>query len=70
MIWAVFSGSEGDVDEGIDCVDFVGLVVLVVCWPLALLVLVLFPVVWGMYMGFRVVVMRVEGVSAWGVFSK
>ena len=34
----------------------------VVCWPLALGVLAAFPVVWGIYLGIRVVGIVVEGV--------
>jgi hypothetical protein len=37
-------------------------VVLVLCWPLALLALVLYPVVWILLIPFRIVGIAVEGV--------
>jgi hypothetical protein len=40
------------------------LLLLVVCWPLALLALVLYPVVWLLLLPFRVVGIAVEGVLA------
>jgi len=39
-------------------------VLLVVCWPLALLALVLYPIVWVLLLPFRVVGIAVEGVLA------
>ena len=38
------------------------LVLLVVCWPLALLALVLYPIVWVLLLPFRLVGIAVEGV--------
>jgi len=38
------------------------LVLLVVCWPLALLALLLYPVVWLLLLPFRLVGIAVEGV--------
>jgi hypothetical protein len=38
------------------------LLLLVVCWPLALLALVLYPVVWLVLLPFRVVGIAVDGV--------
>jgi len=40
------------------------LLLLVVCWPLAILALVLWPVVWLMSLPFRLVGIVVEGVFA------
>ena len=40
------------------------LLLLVVCWPLALLALVLYPVVWLLSIPFRIVGIAVEGVFA------
>ncbi|MFZ5981538.1 MAG: hypothetical protein ACOYVF_13000 [Candidatus Zixiibacteriota bacterium] len=40
------------------------LILLVLCWPLALLALVLFPFVWLFLLPFRLVGMAVEGVLA------
>jgi hypothetical protein len=37
-------------------------ILLVMCWPLALLVLVLFPIVWLLLLPFRVVGIAVGGV--------
>ena len=37
-------------------------VLLVVCWPLALLALVLYPVVWVLLLPFRILGIAVEGV--------
>jgi hypothetical protein len=39
-------------------------VVLVLCWPLALLALVLYPIVWVLLIPFRLVGIAVEGVLA------
>ncbi len=38
------------------------LLLLVVCWPVALLALVLYPVVWLLLLPFRIVGIAVEGV--------
>jgi hypothetical protein len=38
------------------------LILLVLCWPLALLALVLYPVVWLLLLPFRLVGFAVEGV--------
>ena len=40
------------------------LVLLVFCWPLALLALVLYPIVWLVSLPFRLVGIAVEGVFA------
>jgi hypothetical protein len=40
------------------------LVLLVLCWPLALLALVLFPIVWLLLLPFRVLGIAVEGALA------
>jgi len=40
----------------------VWLILLVVCWPVALLALVLYPVVWVFLLPFRLVGIAVEGV--------
>jgi hypothetical protein len=39
-------------------------VVLVLCWPLALLALVIYPIVWLLLIPFRLVGIAVEGVLA------
>jgi len=38
------------------------LLLLVICWPLALLALVLYPIVWLLLLPFRLVGITVEGV--------
>ena len=38
------------------------LLLLVVCWPLALLALVLYPIVWLLLLPFRIVGIAVDGV--------
>jgi len=40
------------------------LILLVLCWPLALLALVLYPIVWLLLLPFRLVGIAVEGVLA------
>jgi hypothetical protein len=40
------------------------LVLLVLCWPLALLALALYPIVWLLLLPFRLVGIAVEGVFA------
>lgn len=46
-------------------------VLFVVCWPLALLALVLYPVVWLLLLPFRIVGVAVEGVLSlvWTVLT-
>jgi len=41
---------------------FVWLLLLLLCWPLALLALVLYPIVWLFLLPFRLVGITVEGV--------
>jgi hypothetical protein len=43
------------------------LILLVLCWPLALLALVLYPLVWLLLLPFRLIGSTVEGVRALGV---
>jgi hypothetical protein len=40
------------------------LILLVVCWPLALLALVLYPIVWILTLPFRLIGITVKGVFA------
>jgi hypothetical protein len=40
------------------------LILLVLCWPLALLALVLYPIVWLLLLPFRLLGIAVEGVLA------
>ncbi|MEM7480843.1 MAG: hypothetical protein AAF481_06690 [Acidobacteriota bacterium] len=40
------------------------LIVLVICWPIALLALVIYPFVWLLLLPFRLVGIAVEGVFA------
>jgi hypothetical protein len=40
------------------------LLLLVVCWPLALLALVLYPIIWLVLLPFRLIGISVEGVFA------
>jgi hypothetical protein len=40
------------------------LLLLVVCWPLALVALVLYPIVWLLLLPFRVIGITIEGVFA------
>jgi len=42
----------------------VWLILLVICWPLALLALVLYPLVWVLLLPFRLVGIAVDGVFA------
>lgn len=42
----------------------VWLILLILCWPLALLALVLYPLVWLILLPFRIVGFAVEGVLA------
>lgn len=41
---------------------FLWLILLIVCWPLALLAVILYPVVWLVLLPFRLVGIAVEGV--------
>ena len=43
---------------------FLWLLLLVICWPVALLALVLYPIVWLLLLPFRIVGIAVEGVLA------
>ena len=43
---------------------FLWLILLIVCWPLALLAVILYPVVWLVLLPFRLVGIAVEGVFA------
>ncbi len=46
-------------------------VLLVVCWPLALFALVLYPIVWLLLLPFRIVGIAVDGVLEfiWALFT-
>jgi hypothetical protein len=46
-------------------------VLFVLCWPLALLALVLYPIVWLLLLPFRIVGIAVEGVLGflWAIFT-
>jgi hypothetical protein len=46
-------------------------ILLVLCWPLALLALVLYPLVWLLLLPFRIVGIAVEGVLElfWGLVT-
>ncbi|MCU1286554.1 MAG: hypothetical protein JWO13_2904 [Acidobacteriales bacterium] len=45
-------------------------ILFVLCWPLALLALVLYPIVWFVLLPFRIVGLAVEGVLklVWAIF--
>jgi hypothetical protein len=43
---------------------FLWVILLVVCWPLALLAIVLYPIIWLVLLPFRLVGIAVEGVFA------
>ena len=47
------------------------LLLLVACWPLALLALVLYPLVWLLLLPFRIVGIAVDGVLEllWGIIT-
>ena len=47
------------------------LLLLVICWPLALLALVLYPLVWLLLLPFRVVGIAVDGVLSlvWAILT-
>ena len=49
----------------------VWLILLIVCWPLALLAVVLYPVVWLLLLPFRILGIAVDGVLSLlrGIFS-
>jgi hypothetical protein len=52
-------------DEEVHMTKFlVWLILLILCWPLALLALVLYPLVWLILLPFRIVGFAVEGVLA------
>jgi len=46
-------------------------ILFVVCWPLALLALVLYPIVWLLLLPFRLIGIAVEGVLqlVWAIFT-
>jgi hypothetical protein len=46
-------------------------VLFILCWPLALAVLVLYPIVWLLLLPFRIVGIAVEGVLGllWGIIT-
>lgn len=46
-------------------------ILFVVCWPLALLALVLYPIVWLLLLPFRLIGIAVEGVLQllWAIFT-
>ncbi len=46
-------------------------ILFVICWPLALLALVLYPFVWLVLLPFRLIGIAVEGVLAlvWAIFT-
>ena len=43
---------------------FLGCIVFVLCWPLAIIALILYPLVWLFLLPFRIVGIAVEGVLA------
>jgi hypothetical protein len=47
------------------------LILFIFCWPLALLALVLYPIVWLLLLPFRIVGIAVEGVLGllWGILT-
>lgn len=47
------------------------LILLIVCWPMALLALVLYPFVWLLLLPFRIVGIAVDGVLKliWAIFT-
>lgn len=50
---------------------FVWLILLLLCWPLALAALVLYPIVWLLLLPFRIVGIAVGGALAlvWGIVT-
>ena len=55
-------GRDGFVRNCRDATFFVWLLLLIVCWPLALAALVLYPIVWLVLLPFRLVGITLEGV--------
>lgn len=55
-------GSASSVSTGMKLLLW--LILLVICWPIALLALVLYPVVWLLLLPFRIVGIAVDGVLA------
>jgi hypothetical protein len=51
-----------DEQEAMMAAFFLWCLLLVVCWPLALLALVLYPIVWLLLLPFRIVGIAVDGV--------
>lgn len=47
------------------------LILLIVCWPVALLALVLYPLIWLLLLPFRIVGVAVDGVLRliWAIFT-
>ena len=47
------------------------LILLIICWPLALLALILYPIVWLILLPFRLIGIAVEGVLqlVWALFT-
>ena len=47
------------------------LLLLIFCWPLAILALILYPIVWLLLLPFRIVGIAVEGVLSliWAIFT-
>ena len=47
------------------------LILFILCWPLALIALVLYPIVWLLLLPFRIVGIAVEGVLelVWGILT-
>ena len=47
------------------------ILLLIFCWPLAILALVLYPIVWLLLLPFRIVGIAVEGVLSliWAIFT-
>ena len=50
---------------------FLWCILFILCWPLALLALVIYPIVWLLLLPFRIVGIAVHGVLAlvWGVVT-
>jgi hypothetical protein len=47
------------------------ILLLIFCWPLAILALILYPIVWLLLLPFRIVGIAVEGVLSliWAIFT-
>ena len=56
------SGDESDIAENPMATFLIWLVLLIVCWPLALLALVLYPIIWLLLLPFRLLGIAVESV--------